>query len=58
MTETFFGEGLREADSPQPDRVSINPDGQIGIQAGYDEWIGAQAEPYIVGDEHNLYEWR
>jgi hypothetical protein len=48
---------LVQAAEPEPDRILVNRDGQIVIQAGHDEWVGRDAEPFVIGDKHNLYEW-
>jgi hypothetical protein len=48
---------LVQAAEPEPDRIIVDRDGQIVIQAGHDEWIGRDAEPFAIGDTHNLYEW-
>jgi len=37
--------------------VSIDSDGRIVIQAEYDEFWGRNFEPFVVGDQHTLYEW-
>src|SRR5215831_3819796 len=41
----------------RPGCVSIDSDGQIVIEAEYNEFWGKNFEPFVVGDQHTLYEW-